>query len=196
MLSNLVVIYDHSKKSSRPLFGASFQRLSRRRNGEVKVSIERSSHKSPWTPLLASQVLMVVELQQAKVGAFGRRLRPADVNLPLAQGTMPYGRRLLFKTLLRIIPGMSSMSRRHNLCKRLKQAQKDLKSRVPCRTDESDMVYAEELLKELIHVSNPFPPRPTTSATKTAAAAAKNEVSVACPALACPAGCAGCVGAS
>ena len=73
---------------------------------------------------------------------------------------MPYGRRLLFKTLLRILPGISSMSRRHNLCKRLKQAQKDLKSRVPCRTDESDMVYAEELLKELLRVSNPFPPRP------------------------------------
>ena len=82
MLSNLVVIYDHSKKSSRPLFGASFQRLSRRRNGEVKVSIERSSHKSPWTPLLASQVVMAVELQQAKVGAFDRRLRPVAVNLP------------------------------------------------------------------------------------------------------------------
>ena len=109
---------------------------------------------------------------------------------------MPYGRRLLFKTLLRIIPGMSSMSRRHNLCQRLKQAKKALKSRVPCRTDESDVVYAEELLQELIHLSNPFPPRSTTSATKTAAAAAKNEVSVACPALACPAGCAGCVGAS
>ena len=109
---------------------------------------------------------------------------------------MPYGRRLLFKTLLRILPGISSMSRRHNLCQRLKQAEKALKSRVPCRTDESDMVYAEELLKELIHVSNPFPPRPTTSATKTAAVAAKNEVSVPCPALAFPAGCAGCVGAS
>ena len=114
----------------------------------------------------------------------------------LAQGTMPYGRRLLFKTLLRILPGISSMSRRQNLCQRLKQAEKALKSRVPCRTDESDVVYAEELLQELIHLSNPFPPRSTTSATKTAAAAAKNEVSVPCPALAFPAGCAGCVGAS
>ena len=86
MLSNLVVIYDHSQKSSRPLFGASFQRCSRRRKGEVKVSIERLSHKSPWTPLLASQVVMAVELQQAKVGAFGRRLRPVPVNLPLGNG--------------------------------------------------------------------------------------------------------------
>ena len=89
MLSNLVVIYDHSQKSSRPLFGASFQRYSRRRKGEVKVSIERLSHKSPWTPLLASQVVMAVELQQAKVGAFGRRLRPVPVNLPWEEHRRP-----------------------------------------------------------------------------------------------------------
>ena len=44
--------------------------------------IERLSHEVPWTPLLASQVVMAVELQQAKVGAFGRRLRPVPVNLP------------------------------------------------------------------------------------------------------------------
>ena len=46
------------------------------------MSIERLSHEVPWTPLLASQVVMAVELQQAKVGAFGRKLRPVAVNLP------------------------------------------------------------------------------------------------------------------
>ena len=49
---------------------------------KVQVSIERLSHEVPWTPLLASQDVMAVELQQAKVGAFGRRLRPVPVNLP------------------------------------------------------------------------------------------------------------------
>ena len=49
---------------------------------EGYLSIERLSHEVPWTPLLASQVVMDVELQQAKVGAFGRRLRPVAVNLP------------------------------------------------------------------------------------------------------------------
>ena len=49
---------------------------------EVRVPIESLSHKSPWTPLLASQVLMAVELQQVKVGAFCRNLRQAPGNLP------------------------------------------------------------------------------------------------------------------
>ena len=159
------------------------------------------SHSLPTTEKLNARLEEQVReairsLSSTRLILFVDKYLLPEIYKSLAQGTMPYGRRLLFKTLLRILPGISSMSRRHNLCQRLKQAEKALKSRVPCRTDESDMVYAEELLKELIHVSNPFPPRPTTSATKTAAAAAKNEVSVACPALACPAGCAGCVGAS
>ena len=57
------------------------------------MSIERLSHEVPWAPLLASQFLLAVELQLVKVGVFGRKLRPPDVNLPpSAAGVDAYSR--------------------------------------------------------------------------------------------------------
>ena len=84
------------KKARRPFFGASFERWEGVRNREVRVPIESLSYKSPWTPLLASQVLMAVELKLAKVGAFCRNLRQAPGNLPsvtvgTTEKTAPHG---------------------------------------------------------------------------------------------------------
>ena len=80
---HLVAVCDHSKKGQKTVLWSRFLTVERRRISEVRVSIDRSPHKRPWSPLLASRFLLAVELQLVKVGVFGRKLRPPAVNLPL-----------------------------------------------------------------------------------------------------------------
>ena len=72
---------------------------------------------------------------------------------------MPNGKRLLFKTLIRILllEVLPWMSCTNLLCERLQRAGNDLKTRARCTTDASDMACAQELLKYLIDVPPPAP---------------------------------------
>ena len=80
--SNLVFVKYLQQKSKNPLFQEPVRNWAEGIRGHLKPAIERPPQEDPWTPLLASQVLVVQELQQAEDGRIGICQIPAPGRLP------------------------------------------------------------------------------------------------------------------